>query len=347
MSSFNSDIIRLTPSGMYCEAGDFYIDPWQPVSKAIITHAHSDHARLGSTKYLAAEPGKRILRTRLGFDSNIETIAYNQSIKIGDVNVSFHPAGHVLGSAQVRVEHKGEVWVASGDYKIEVDKTCAQFEPVKCDVFITESTFGLPIYRWASDASIFAQINQWWQKNREQGRSSVLYAYALGKSQRVLAGIDSGIGPIYTHGAVENITTQYRESGVSLPETTYVGSLPKGTKYEGAMIIAPPSAQGSPWTRQFNKQSSAFASGWMRIRGTRRRKSVDRGFALSDHADWDGLNAAIAATGASRVIVTHGYSSEFVKWLLEKGLSAQTMSTKFEGEGESEKTGDIDSETES
>ena len=332
MTNGNSDLIKLTPSGMYCESGDFYIDPWLPVERAIVTHAHSDHARVGSTKYLAAEPGERILRTRLGFDSNIETVAYNVPINLGDVKVSLHPAGHVLGSAQIRVEHKGEVWVASGDYKIEKDKTCTQFEPVKCDVFITESTFGLPVYRWSPDTILFSQINQWWQKNKSEGRSSLLYAYALGKSQRILAGIDSGIGPIYTHGAVENITVQYRESGVQLPPTTYVGSMPKGTKYEGALIIAPPSALGTTWTRQFGKLSSAFASGWMRIRGTRRRKSVDRGFALSDHADWEGLNAAIDASEASRVIVTHGYSSELVRWLLEKGLNAQTMSTKFEGE---------------
>ena len=238
----------------------------------------------------------------------------------------------MLGSAQVRVEYNGEVWVASGDYKLEPDDTCAPFEPIRCHTFITESTFGLPIYRWSKQRLIFDQINDWWRKNKDDGKASLLFGYALGKSQRLLSGLDASIGPIYAHGAVQNISDEYRKSGVILPETSYVGSMPKGTKYGGSMILAPPSALSSQWTRQFGHTSTAFASGWMRIRGTRRRKSVDRGFVLSDHADWDGLNEAIKATEAERVIVTHGYAAELVRWLQGTGLEAQTMSTKFEGE---------------
>jgi putative mRNA 3-end processing factor len=328
------DLIKLTEYGLYCEKGDFFIDPWQPVERAVITHAHSDHAREGSRKYLLASAGEHVMRARLGADASFETLDYGASLNMNGVKISLHPAGHVLGSAQVRLEYKGEVWVASGDYKLEPEETCAPFESVQCDTFITESTFGLPIYRWVPQSLIFQQINEWWQKNAKSGKASLLYAYSLGKSQRILSGLDQSIGPIYTHGAVQNLTEQYRKSGVVLPQTTYVGSMPKGTKYAGSLILAPPSALGSTWTRQFGTTSSAFASGWMRIRGTRRRKAVDRGFAISDHADWPALNEAIKATGAQRVIVTHGYASELVRWLESTGLQAETMSTKFEGDDE-------------
>ncbi|HEY9756379.1 MAG TPA: ligase-associated DNA damage response exonuclease [Oculatellaceae cyanobacterium] len=326
------ELIKLTDRGLYCEPGDFYIDPWKSVRSAVITHAHSDHARIGSDKYLTAESGKYILRSRLGEDAKIECLPYGEAVEINGVRLSFHPAGHVLGSAQVRLEYNGEIWVASGDYKLEKDATCAPFEPLPCHTFITESTFGLPIYRWLPECQIFSQINDWWQKNKENGKASLLYGYALGKSQRLLSGLEPSIGPIFAHGAVQNINDQYRQSGVKLPETKYVGEMPKGTDFAGSIILAPPSAHGSPWTRQFGSTSTAFASGWMRIRGTRRRKSVDRGFALSDHADWNGLNQAIKATGAERIIVTHGYANELVRWLRENGLQASTMRTEYEGE---------------
>lgn len=335
------DLIKLTDSGLYCEKGDFYIDPWLPVSRAVITHAHSDHAREGSRSYLFVKDGEHVMRARLGPAANFETLNYGEVTSLNGVNISLHPAGHVLGSAQVRVEHKGEVWVASGDYKLAIEKTCASFEPIKCDTFITESTFGLPIYRWLPQSQIFEQINSWWQKNKEAGKASLLYAYSLGKSQRILSGVDHSIGPIYAHGAVHNLTEEYRKSGVSLPKTTYVGSLPKGTKFAGSLIIAPPSAVGSSWSRQFGTTSSAFASGWMRIRGTRRRKAVDRGFALSDHADWPALNEAIRITGAERIIVTHGYAAELVHWLKELGLQAETMVTRFEGDDDESRITEI------
>jgi len=324
------DLVTLTDFGLYCQQGDFFIDPWRPVKRAVITHAHSDHARAGSAGYLTAQSGERILRLRLGTSAAIETVPYEEAVQMKSVRVSLHPAGHILGSAQVRIEHKGEIWVVSGDYKLQSDSTCAPFEAIRCHTFLTESTFALPIYRWQHPAKLFAQINLWWQKCRENGKAALLYAYSLGKCQRILAGVEASIGPIYTHAAVENLNQQYRQSGVTLPDTQLVGSLPKGTKFAGALIMAPPSAAASPWTRQFGPASTAFASGWMRIRGTRRRRAVDRGFVISDHVDWPGLNETIKVTGADRIIVTHGYSSELVRWLKQQGLNAETMTTQFD-----------------
>jgi putative mRNA 3-end processing factor len=326
------EIVRLTESGLFCPPGNFFIDPWRPVPRAVITHAHSDHARLGNGRYLTAAPGERLLRARLEPDSSIETVQYAQPLTIGEARVSLHPAGHVLGSAQVRIEVGGEVWVVSGDYKIEPEKTCQPFELVPCHTFITESTFGLPIYRWHPQDEVFAEINKWWAANKEAGKTSLLFGYALGKAQRILSGLDASIGPIYTHGAIEKITSEYRESGVELPATKHVGSMPKGTKFGGSLVLAPPSAQATPWTRAFGNTATAFASGWMRIRGTRRRKSVDRGFTLSDHADWPALTKVIKETGAEHVIVTHGYAAEMVRWLNEIGVSASAFNTEFEGE---------------
>ncbi len=323
------DLIELTDDGLFCPVGGFHIDPWNGVDRAIITHAHADHARAGSRTYLAAEPGRRLLETRLG-PVTLETLPYGSLVEHNGVRISFHPAGHVLGSAQVRVEHQGEVWVVSGDYKLEADPSCTRFEPVRCHTFITESTFGLPIYRWRTGDEVFKLINNWWRANREAGKASIIYAYALGKSQRLLAGIDPSIGPIFTHGAVERVTQAYRESGVNLPPTTAVGEVAKERKqWAGALVIAPPSADGSPWARKFEPASSAMASGWMQVRGVRRRKAVDRGFVLSDHADWPGLLTAIRETGASRVIVTHGFTAVLARWLRDTGLEAETLSTRF------------------
>jgi putative mRNA 3-end processing factor len=258
--------------------------------------------------------------------------------------VSLHPAGHVLGSAQVRVEHQGEVWVVSGDYKLQHDPTCEGFEPIACDTFITESTFGLPIYRWREPRDLFADVDRWWKNNQASNRASVIYAYALGKAQRVLASIDASIGPVYTHGAVENLNAAYRASGVALPPTQAVSTTGRGHDFRRALILAPPSAQGNPWLRRFGDYADAFASGWMQIRGIRRRRAVDRGFELSDHADWPGLLSAISATGAQRVYVTHGYSAPLVRWLCERGLDAATLQTQFTGEEGSADAGAVDAE---
>ncbi|MGE8497640.1 MAG: ligase-associated DNA damage response exonuclease [Pseudomonas sp.] len=333
------DLVVARPEGLYCPPGDFYIDPWRPVERSIITHAHGDHARRGNGHYLAAAPGEGILRSRLGEDISLQTLAYGERLAHHGITLSFHPAGHVLGSAQVRLEYHGEVWVASGDYKVEPDGTCAPFEPVRCHTFITESTFGLPIYRWPSQAEIFAGINAWWRDNAAAGRASVLFAYSFGKAQRILHGIDASIGPILVHGAVEPLNAVYRAGGVHLPPTRYAGDIAKNDPLlRQALILAPPSAGGSTWMRRFGDYSDAFASGWMLLRGTRRRRGVDRGFALSDHADWPGLLWAIEQTGAERVMVTHGQVNVLVRHLREQGLDARAFQTEYGEEDDVEPT---------
>jgi putative mRNA 3-end processing factor len=325
-------LLRSTDRGLFCEAGGFHVDPWAPVDRAVITHAHGDHARPGSGAYLASAEGERVLRTRLGGEAAIRTVRYGEPVELFGVRVSLHPAGHVLGSAQVRVEHRGEVWVVSGDYKTEPDPTCSPFEPVRCHTFITECTFGLPIYRWPAQREAFAQIDSWWRANAAEGRASVLFGYALGKAQRLLAGVDPSTGPIFTHGAVERLVRDYRDSGVALPPTRHAGAEPRGTRWGGALIVAPPSAQGTPWMRRFGAASTAFASGWVRVRGQRRRRAVDRGFVVSDHVDWPALLAAVEATGASRVLATHGYREPVVRWFREQGLEAEAVASRWEGE---------------
>jgi putative mRNA 3-end processing factor len=332
----DSDLLRSTDKGLFCEAGDFYIDPWGPVDRALITHAHGDHARWGSRHYLCSSESERVLRTRLN-EASIETVNWSEARSINGVRVSFHPAGHILGSAQIRIEHLGETWVVSGDYKTEPDPTCTSFEPVRCNTFITESTFGLPIYRWSEQSETFAEIASWWRSNREAGRASIVFAYALGKAQRLLAGLkDIAEGAFYTHGAVERLNRDYRDSGITLPDTTYAASVPKGHDWAGAMIVAPPSAAGSTWLRRFGPASAAFASGWMRVRGARRRRAVDRGFVVSDHVDWPQLMSAIDATGATRILVTHGYREPVVRFLRERGLEADSLASSWEGESEAD-----------
>ena len=323
------DLIVARPEGLYCPPGDFYIDPWRQVERAVITHGHGDHARTGHKHYLAAAPGEGILRKRLGADINLLSLQYGESINHHGVNLSLHPAGHVLGSAQVRLEYKGEVWVASGDYKVEDDGTCAPFENVRCHTFITESTFGLPIYKWQPQNAIFADINQWWQSNADNNRTSVLFCYSFGKAQRLLSGLNPNIGPILVHGAVEPLNRVYREAGVNLPFTQYVGDMQDTSQIRKSIVLAPPSAQGTTWMKRFGDYSDAFASGWMQLRGTRRRRGVDRGFIMSDHADWPGLQSAILATGAERVFVTHGQVHTMVRWLNEQGLDAQGFTTEY------------------
>ncbi len=324
------DLVIARPEGLYCPPGDFYIDPWRPVERAVITHAHGDHARWGMGHYLASTPSAGILKARLGDDIRLQTLAYGEAIEHHGVRLSLHPAGHVLGSAQVRLQYQGEVWVASGDYKVEPDPTCAPFEPLRCHTFISESTFGLPIYRWPAQQRVFAEINDWWRANAAAGRASVLFCYAFGKAQRILAGLDASIGPILVHGAVEPLNRAYREAGVELPDTAYAGDFKRGDPaLKRALVLAPPSAGGSSWIRRFGDFSDAFASGWMLLRGTRRRRGVDRGFVLSDHADWPGLLWAIGQTGAERVMVTHGSVAVLVRYLCERGLDARAFATEY------------------
>ena len=333
-----NQIIELTSSGLFCKSGDFYIDPWRPVKRAVITHAHADHAREGSRSYLCTRESKPLLIARLGSGAQIETLEYGQTLSVNSVRLSLHPAGHILGSAQVRIEEDGFVCVVSGDYKRNLDPTCVPFEPLRCNTFISESTFGLPIFRWPEATQVMAEIDAWWRSNRQAGRTSILFAYALGKAQRILAGLDHTIGPILTHGAVEKVNQCYRDLGIHLPPTHYVGNYKEKDRIKGALVIAPPSADHPAWMRRFPQRSRAFASGWMRIRGNRRRRAVDRGFVLSDHSDWDGLIQTIKASGAHHILLTHGYANELARWLQAQGYDAEAIlsgdgnQTDLEGE---------------
>jgi len=339
-----ADLLRPTDRGLYCEAGDFHVDPWRPVDRAVITHGHADHARRGCRRYLTTTDGRAVLTPRVQADASIDAMDYGESTTINGVGVSLHPAGHVLGSAQVRVEHRGEAWVVSGDYKTEADPTCATFEPVRCHTFVTEATFGLPVYRWRPQRELFDQINAWWRANQADDRTSVLLGYALGKAQRLIAGVDRTIGPILVHGAVSKFVEVYRDAGVDMPQTLPADAANAKQHRGRALVVAPPSASGSTWIRKFGPVSLAMASGWMQIRGTRRRRTVDRGFVLSDHADWPGLLATIEATGADRVGVTHGYTGPLSRYLNEKGIEAFIVPTRYEGEadepGDAGKDGD-------
>lgn len=327
------DVLTFTERGIYCPAGDFYIDPWRPVPRALITHGHADHARPGHGRYLATHAALPVMRHRLEGIS-AEGIAYGEERRIGGAQVSYHPAGHVPGSAQIRVEVGGQVWVVSGDYKVEDDGLCEAFEPVRCHAFITECTFGLPVFNWAPQAEVAAQIDAWWAACQAAGETPVLCAYALGKAQRLLSMLNPERGPILTHAAIENTNDVLRAQGIALPETVRVTPETDPKAHPGALVLATPAALGGTWTRRFVPVSTAFASGWMALRGVRRRRAADRGFVISDHADWAGLNSAIEATGAERVFATHGYTEIFARWLESRGLEAAVVPTEFGGEEE-------------
>lgn len=326
-------MIEFTNKGIFCPAGNFYIDPWLPVDKAIITHAHSDHARAGSRHYLCHPLSKPILQLRLG-DNSYQTLEWNEKINMNGVTVSLHPAGHIIGSSQVRVEYNGEVWVVSGDYKTENDGISGAFEPVRCNTFVTESTFGLPIYNWKPQQDIYEDIRNWIRNNQVNGKTSVLIAYSLGKAQRVLKAIEEVTGNIFVHGAVWNMHQVLINAGFNLPAINRVTpELPKET-YKNAVIIAPPSADGTPWMNRFSPYSVGICSGWMQVRGHQRRRNADAGFALSDHADWKGLLESVKATGAEKVFVTHGFQATFSRYLNETGISAAEVKTEFGAEEE-------------
>lgn len=332
-------LIDFTDKGLYCAAGNFYIDPWKPVDKAIITHGHSDHARWGSKSYLCHHYTLPILKLRLG-ENDYQTIGWNEPIDMNGVKVSLHPAGHIIGSSQVRVEHKGEVWVISGDYKTENDGMSGEFEPVKCNTFVTESTFGLPIYAWKKQSEIYSDIQSWILRNQANGKASVLIAYSLGKAQRVLQAVKEVSDNIFAHGAVYNMHQTLLEATI-LPEgtlpriTRVVQEMPK-ENFKNAVIVAPPSAESSPWIKKFTPYSLGICSGWMRVRGNQRRKNADEGFVLSDHCDWDGLISSVTATGAERVYVTHGFQSVFSKYLNDTGIEAMEIKTEYGTEDEEE-----------
>jgi len=326
-------LIEFTDKGLFCRIGDFYIDPWKPVDRAVITHAHSDHARWGSKYYLCQHFTKPLLQLRLG-ENNYESKDWNERVSINEVNVTFHPAGHIIGSAQVRVEYKGEVWVISGDYKTENDGLSTPFEPVKCNSFITESTFGLPIYKWKPQPQIFNEMKEWIIKNNTETKTSVFIAYSLGKAQRILKPLSETGLPIFAHGAVYNVHQALINSGWDLPLVRRI--TPETTKDElkGAIVIAPSSAEGSPWMKRFSPYATGICSGWMQVRGNVRRKNADAGFALSDHADWEGLLQAVKETGAEKVYATHGFQSAFSRFLNENGIEAAEVKTAYGGEEE-------------
>lgn len=328
------NLITFTDKGLYCQKGEFYIDPWKPVQKAIITHGHADHAYSGHKFYLCHTYTKPILQLRLG-DNNYQTLKWNEPININGVNVSLHPAGHIIGSSQVRIEINDEVWVVSGDYKTEDDGISGKFEPIRCNTFITESTFGLPIYKWKPQQEIYDNVITWINKNKENGKTSVLLAYSLGKAQRILQAIKETTQTIFAHGAVFNMQKMLIENGWDLAPVERITPETPKELLKGAVVIAPPSADGTTWMKRFNPYAVGICSGWMQVRGNARRRNVDAGFALSDHADWDGLLQTVKAIGAERVFVTHGFQSAFTRYLNEENISlAAEVKTQYGNEDE-------------
>lgn len=321
-------VLTFTDRGIYCPAGDFFIDPWRPVARAVLTHGHADHARPGHDSYLTTAAAAPVIRHRLGA-IRLDTVAFGETRQIGGARVSLHPAGHVPGSAQIRVEVAGEVWVVSGDYKTAPDGLSEPFAPLACHAFISECTFGLPIFSWAPQERVLEDLAAWVVANRAEGRFSLLGVYALGKAQRILAGLGGRLGPVLTHGAIEETCAVMRAQGIALPPTERVTPDTDLSAHAGALVLAPPAALGGPWARRFGRPAAAVASGWMQLRGVRRRRGAERGFVLSDHADWAGLNAAIAATGAERVFVTHGYTAAFSRWLTLQGYDAGVVATEY------------------
>ena len=312
------------------------MDPWKPVATAVVTHAHADHATPGCGRYLASRNTLEVMKVRFDPKLTGEVVDWGTTRELGACRISLHPAGHVLGSAQIRIEHHNETWCVTGDYKCEPDPSCEPFEHVNCDTLLTESTFGLPVYRWENPRRVFSSMNDWWRSNAEEGRTTVFLAYAFGKAQRILAGLDPTIGPIGIHGALVGPTEVYRSAGVLLPDTLRADRTTATELSGGGVIVCPPSASGTPWMRRFKGPGGmrlGYVSGWMQVRGRRRWQSVDRGFALSDHADWNGLLDTIRSSGARRVGVTHGSTRVLARYLREvEGLDSFEVPTRFVGE---------------
>jgi putative mRNA 3-end processing factor len=330
-----NDLVVLRSEGLYCPEGGFFIDPWHPVDRAVLTHAHADHARSGHGQVLCSSRGLPVFQARLGEQTAFQTLDYEKPLRVGGVTVSLHPAGHVLGASQVRIEKNGWVWVVSGDYRVAADSSCDAFTPVKADVFITETTFGLPIYRWQPQQVVVDELIRWWQQQRQQGHACLVYTYALGKAQRLLMainaciGMNAGPGPVYVHAAVAKMNAAYRLVGIPLPPD----QTPPPRLSAGDLVLAPQSVQGSHWLgRQQVPVAQANVSGWMTVRGARRRQPGVRGFVLSDHADWPGLLWAIAQSQASRVILTHGQTAFMARWLTAQGVQAETFQTEFDAQ---------------
>lgn len=313
-------MLALTPKGLYCQPGNFFIDPNRGVENAVVTHAHSDHARRGSERYFCAASCEGLLRARLGRSINVSAIEFGRKFRIGEVFVSFHPAGHILGSAQVRLEYDGEVWVVSGDYKREPDPTCEPFEVVKCDVFISEATFGTPSFTWPKNADPGGEIFRWWEENVDKGVNSVLFAYSLGKTQRVLGLLEPlAKKPILCPSSAMALNECYRAQNVKLASTRCLSDVHASEKLEGELFLVPTSFLDSPQARLLgDRYETAFASGWM----ARGPQNFDRGFLLSDHADWNDLVSTIQATEAKAIYVQHRGNGALVRHLRNLGLSA-------------------------
>ena len=332
MSSDSEHLVVVTANGLYCPPGDFHIDPWKPVQTALITHAHADHLRHGSARYILARPGASIAKLRLGGNRELAPLDYGTRMSLGSTTVSLHPAGHILGSAQVRIEYGSQVWIVSGDYKRQADPTCTPFEQLECDVFVSEATFGLPVYRWPQSSQVIGEIYRWWRSNRDRGRASALFCYSLGKSQRVLAELLAYTDePVYVHSAVDPLVGVYRRAGIAMVPTLRIPSH-RRCDFRGALILAPPGAFGTPWMRRFGEPATGFCSGWMCVEEDRRRRGYDRGFVISDHADWPGLTTTCRATQARRVLLTHGYTDALARYLTESGIEASALQTDFGAE---------------
>lgn len=321
-------LIRFTKKGLYCIPGKFYLDPWHPVDYAIISHGHADHARWGMKRYLCHHHSKPILQHRINAEINIESLGYNEPININGVKVSFHPAGHIIGSAQIRLEYKGFVIVFTGDYKTTSDAITIPFEPIKCHEFITESTFGLPIYKWLPDAVLKQQMHNWIATNQANNRTSVFFGYSLGKAQRIMKMLE-GVDDMYVHSAIHNLNEAIESTDITLPKTSLITADFNKKDIQNKIVILPPALLGSRLLKRIPNAATAVCSGWMQIRGNRRWRAVDAGFPVSDHADWNGLLSAVKATGAEKVYVTHGSQATFSKYLNEIGIPAAEVKTEY------------------
>jgi putative mRNA 3-end processing factor len=328
-------LIEFREQGLYCPQAEVYIDPWRPVSKALITHAHMDHARWGHNAYLCSQDTKPLLKARLGESLPVQGLPYGESVHMNGVEITFFPAGHIVGSAQIRLTYKGEIWCISGDYKLENDGISTPFEPVSCHHFITESTFGLPSYRWRPSGEVITEIKDWWRANALEGRTSVIAAYALGKAQRLVKDLQDSVGPIVVHPSILRMNEVIAQMGYSLPQ-----NISDPNSFEGcwgeALVIAPPGALASQWIQKNKDREEALVSGWMQVRGHRRRRGVARGFVISDHADWTGLNQAVQLTGADHIYVTHGFTDLYARYLSEQGYKARVVKTDYGKEDQEE-----------
>lgn len=319
-------LLQLTSRGIYCHVADVYLDPIQKVSNAIISHGHGDHIKAGCKNHLCTESALPVIQHRLANpDAVFQGIPYGRSVYINGVSFTFYPAGHIIGSAQIKVEYQGEIWVYTGDFKIENDGLAEEFEPVPCHHLITESTFGLPLFRWKKQESVYDEINQWWAENRKNGITSVISAYALGKSQRLIHGLDTSIGPVICHATIQQTHQIIRNQGFHLPHTYSFSRQTPKELLKGVLVIAPPPVCEGSWINKFAPFEIASVSGWMTLEKRRISGQHKKSFVLSDHADWDALNKAVEYSGAENIYTTHGYVDQFARHLSGKGYNAQVL----------------------